>query len=111
MVKYGRSNGRVYFGAYGSIAMASEQQPICPLHGEHLPCKACSPVQLPRLSAVKTDIDLAREFKQQLGEAMLPVLAVLEAAKREGFDLQFGVGTDAMGRAHITQMQVVKVFS
>lgn len=93
--------------------MANEQQPICLVHGEHLPCRACHPEinQLPRLVAVKTDADLAREFKQQLGEAMLSVLAVLEAAKREGFDLQFGVGTDAMGRAHITQMQVVKVFN
>lgn len=92
----------------------------CHLHNHDLPCPDCVE-SIPRdhdqnvkhmpLATVKTDIDIAREFRQQIADAMQPVLTIMQDAKRLGFDCQFGIASDATGRPHLAQLQIVKVFT
>ena len=63
------------------------------------------------LVPTRPDADLAREHKARITEALQPVLEELSAAKRQGFDVQFSVNTDATGRSFLGMLRLVKEYA
>ena len=66
------------------------------------------PTQLNIVSS-KSDKELAAEYRTALEEKIKPVLALLDAAARDGLTIHFGVGPDAFNRQCITQLVVTRV--
>ena len=54
----------------------------------------------------KTDVECAAEIKDQIAEAIKPLLAILLDAKKQGFEVQFNIGP---GPA-LVSLKVVKEF-
>lgn len=58
----------------------------------------------------KTDADLANMHRTKLLEALSTILPMLDAAKKDGFEITFGMGPDFMGRMVIAQFKIAKNF-
>lgn len=58
----------------------------------------------------KTDADLAADFKNRIIESMQPVFKVIDEASAAKFDVQFGVGANAMGKQHFTALKLMRVY-
>lgn len=63
-----------------------------------------------RLVTTKPDADLAEDFKKEMVEALGPVAAIVERAKKQGFIIQFNLAPGPLGPIVITQLQIMKQF-
>lgn len=62
------------------------------------------------LVAGKTDAELAAAHKKSVIEALQPTLAVLNAAKKDGFVISFVLGQDFLGSHVIQTLNIAKNF-
>lgn len=63
-----------------------------------------------RLVPNKTDYDRAMELRQALIEVIQPVLSIIDAADRDGFEVVMGFGKGPLGKQAITVLRVMKEF-
>lgn len=59
---------------------------------------------------IRTDADIAEAHKAKIIEAMMPLLAAMDAARRDGFVVSFNLAPDAMGRQVIQVLKLIKEF-
>lgn len=62
----------------------------------------------PELTIVKTDVDKAREYKEQLAELAKPICELLTKAKKEGINISYNLSPDAIGNYFISQLSATK---
>lgn len=62
------------------------------------------------LSPRPTDSELAATIRSRVSDALAPVLAELTEAKKQGFDVQFSIGTDGFGRSQCQVLKILKEF-
>lgn len=65
-------------------------------------------VDLSVIGEIKPEAERAAEYKGQLQEALIPVLAVIHAAQRDGLIMEFQLQPDAYGRLAIQTIAAVK---
>ncbi len=58
----------------------------------------------------KSPEEIAAAHKKAISDALLPVLALMDAAKADGFKTAWSIGHDYAGRHCITQLMLVKEF-
>lgn len=61
-----------------------------------------------KLIPTKPDAELAAELKQEIIEACKPSLAVLEKAKKLGFEVNISWGMNPLGQMVITNLIIAK---
>jgi len=58
----------------------------------------------------KSPEEIAAAHKKAISDALLPVLALMDAAKADGFKTAWSIGHDYAGRHCISQLMLVKEF-
>jgi hypothetical protein len=61
------------------------------------------------LVPTKSDVERAREIRDELVSALTPVTEILTRARREGFQLQFQFGPNAFGQVTLNSLEIVKL--
>lgn len=65
---------------------------------------------LVKLVPTKPDAELAEELKQELAEALQPVLAVATKALSLGFHVQLQMSPNVFKQVVVQQLQLIKTF-
>jgi hypothetical protein len=58
----------------------------------------------------KSPEEIAEAHKKAISDALVPVMAAMDAAKADGFKTAWTIGHDYAGRHCITQLKLVKEF-
>lgn len=76
------------------------ETPVAPLGGK----------TIAQLVPTKSDQEYANELKQKLVATITPVLELVTLANKDGFEVQFGIGKDALGKQVITALKVMREY-
>ena len=68
------------------------------------------PMSLVDMPHRKSPEEIAAAHKKAISDALLPVLALMDAAKADGFKTAWSIGHDYAGRHCISQLMLVKEF-
>lgn len=63
-----------------------------------------------QLVPTRPDAVVAEEYRKRMIEALGPVIAICDEARRDGFQILFNLGFDATGRHMIAQLDLIKKY-
>lgn len=68
------------------------------------------PSNVPRLVTTRPDSEVAKELKERVSAALVGVMSVLDDARAAGFQINFNLGNDYLGKTAIQMLTVAKQF-
>lgn len=66
------------------------------------------PEEQPRLTSVKTDTDLAKEFKERMSELLGQICALMDEATARGLSINFQIGKDQFNRTCVQAVTIAR---